>query len=163
MPDRQWTAGPNDAGLRLDKFLAAAERLGSRGRAAEALERGKIFLNGREAGIRAAAVRLAAGDVVRLWMGRPGSGTRRQARGAGRDLEIGFEEAALIVLNKPAGLLAVPLAARRDAPSVHGELARYLPGRGRRRPLVVHRIDRDTSGLVVFAKHADAQLALRQQ
>jgi 23S rRNA pseudouridine1911/1915/1917 synthase len=163
MPDRQWTVGAGDAGVRLDKFLAASDRLGSRARAATALERGKIFLNGQEAGLRAAAGRLSAGDVVRLWMDRPGSGKRRQALGADRDLAIVFEDEALIVLNKPAGLLAVPLPVRGDTPSVYDELARYLPGRGRRRPLVVHRIDRDTSGLVVFAKRADAQQALREQ
>src|SRR5205823_11589194 len=74
-------------------------------------------------------------------------------------LAIVYEDDALIVLDKPPGLLAVPLPARRDAPSVFDELAVYL----RRRPLVVHRIDRDTSGLVVFAKRGDVQQRLKDQ
>jgi len=66
-------------------------------------------------------------------------------------------------LNKPAGLLAVPLERRSDRASAYDELARYLRTRRERRPFVVHRIDRDTSGLVVFAKRADAQHKLREQ
>ena len=165
-----WTVGADEAGLRLDKFLAASSRMGSRTRASAALERGKVFVNGQEAGAPAAATRLAAGDVVRLWLDRPGSAKRPPSRGwrfgdsrDARGLQIVFEDDALIVLNKPAGLLAVPLERRGEAPSAYDELARYLRTRRKRRPLVVHRIDRDTSGLVVFAKRADAQQKLREQ
>jgi 23S rRNA pseudouridine1911/1915/1917 synthase len=161
----EWTLGADDAGTRLDKYLAAEGRAGSRARAAAALERGKVFLNDREATLADAATRLCAGDVVRLWADRPGSSKRAQAIGADRDLPIVYEDDALIVLNKPAGLLAVPLPLRRrfDAPSVFEDLTRYLRGRGRRRPFVVHRIDRDTSGLVLFAKSEAAQQALKEQ
>lgn len=78
-------------------------------------------------------------------------------------LEIVYEDQALIVVNKPAGLLVVPLARRRDAPSVQEQLTSYLRPRGKRKPLVVHRIDRDTSGLVLFAKRADVQQRLKDQ
>src|SRR5207245_943773 len=67
------------------------------------------------------------------------------------------------VVNKPAGLLAVPLARRLDAASVYDEIATYMRTRRRPRPLVVHRIDRDTSGLVVFAARPDAQQKLKDQ
>jgi 23S rRNA pseudouridine1911/1915/1917 synthase len=66
------------------------------------------------------------------------------------------------VLNKPAGLLSVPLPRKQDEPSVYGHLERYLRPQ-RRRPFVVHRIDRDTSGLVVFAKDPRTQQALKKQ
>jgi 23S rRNA pseudouridine1911/1915/1917 synthase len=160
-----WTIGPEDAGIRLDKYLAAAERAGSRPRAASALERGKVFVNDREATLSDAGARLAAGDVVRLWMDRPGSAKRRATLGEDRDLRVVYEDEALIVLNKPAGLLAVPLPAQRryDAPSVFEDLKIYLWQRGRRRPFVVHRIDRDTSGLVLFAKSESAQNTLKEQ
>ena len=159
----EWTLGRDDAGVRLDKYLAAEGRAGSRARAAAALERGKVFLNGREVTIADAATRLSAGDVVRLWADRPGSSKRAQA-GGDRGLPIVYEDDALVVLNKPAGLLAVPLPLRRrfDAPSVFDDLGRYLRGR-RRRPFVVHRIDRDTSGLVLFAKSEAAQQTLKEQ
>jgi 23S rRNA pseudouridine1911/1915/1917 synthase len=160
----EWIVDAADAGIRLDKYLAAAGRAGSRPRAAAALERGKVFLNHREATLAHAATRLVAGDVVRLWADRPGSARRTQAIGSARDLRIVYEDEALIVLNKPPGLLAVPLPLERrfDAPSVFEDLRQYLRGR-RRRPFVVHRIDRDTSGLVLFAKSETAQQALKRQ
>ena len=82
--DLRWTAGDADSGVRLDKFLAAAERLGSRGKAVAALERGKIFVNDAEAGIADAARRLAAGDAVRVWVDRPGSARARPRTGTDR-------------------------------------------------------------------------------
>ena len=105
------------------------------------------------------------GDLVRLGMDRPGSAKRRSWPGVGHDLPVVYEDEAVIVLNKPAGLLAVPLPLERrnDARSVFEDLKMYLRTGGRRRPFVVHRIDRDTSGLVLFAKSEAAQLALKEQ
>ena len=163
MADTEWTAGADASATRLDKFLAARERLGSRARAVTAITRGKVFVNGVEAGADAAGTRLHAGDVVRVWMDRPGTAKRRPAIGPSRDLRIIYEDDALLVLNKPAGLLVVPLERRSDAPSVYEEIKDHLRTRGQRRPFVVHRIDRDTSGLVVFAKRADAQARLKEQ
>ena len=162
MPDLQWTVGIADVGVTLDKFLAAGDRLGSRARALVALDRGKIFLNGTEAAAADRAARLGIGDVIRVWMDRPGSARRRSPARTG-SLNILYEDDALLVLNKPAGLLVVPLERRGDAPSVYDQVEDHLRPRGKRRPLVVHRIDRDTSGLVVFAKIALAQERLRQQ
>jgi 23S rRNA pseudouridine1911/1915/1917 synthase len=161
----QWIVGPDEAGARLDKYLAAADRVGSRARAVTAIERGKVFVNDREAGQAEAGARLAAGDVVRVWMDRPGSAKRRASLGDARDLPIVFEDDQLIVLNKPAGVLAVPLplSRRENARSVVDDLKAYLRTRGRRRPFVVHRIDRDTSGLVVFAMNGAAQEHLKAQ
>jgi 23S rRNA pseudouridine1911/1915/1917 synthase len=159
----EWTIPLHDAGIRLDKFLAGPDRLGSRRRALEALERGKVFLNEVEATVSQAAVRLADGDVVRLWIDRPGSAKRRATavRVAG-DLRIIYEDDDLIVVDKPAGLLAVPLERRSEASSVYVLLEDHLRS-SRRRPFVVHRIDRDTSGLVLFAKNPRAQQLLRSQ
>jgi len=161
----QWTIRPDEAGVRLDKYLAAPTRAGSRARAAAALDRGKIFVNDREMSPRDAAIRLAPGDVVRLWLDRPGSARRRMALGAARDLPIVYEDDHLLVLDKPAGVLAVPLPPdrREGERSVFDDLRAYLEHRRRGRPLVVHRIDRDTSGLVVFAATAAAQQGLKEQ
>src|SRR4051794_19443026 len=162
----EWTVAGSDAGVRLDKFLASPDRAGSRPKAAAALERGKVFVNDREMTLSDAAARVKTGDMVRLWIDRPGSAKRRSTLGAGRDLPVVYEDEALIVLNKPAGLLAVPLPLQRrnDARSVFEDLKIYMSQRGgRRRPFVVHRIDRDTSGLVLFAKSEPAQLMLKDQ
>jgi 23S rRNA pseudouridine1911/1915/1917 synthase len=161
----EWTVAEKEVGERLDKFLAAPDRAGSRAKAADALDRGKVFVNDREVALGDAAARLVSGDVVRLWIDRPGSAKRRSMLGDMRDLPIVFEDEALIVLNKPAGLLAVPLPPNRreGARSVFDDLKEYLRRRGRRRPFVVHRIDRDTSGLVLFAKSDTAQEFLKAQ
>jgi len=156
-------ADARDAGARLDRFLAAPERLGSRSKVATALERGKIFVNGEEVTLRDAARRLEAGDRIELWMDRPGSATRRPGASPRGDSLILYEDAALIVLNKPAGLLSVPLERRAAAPSAYDLIEDHLRSSGKRRPLVVHRIDLDTSGLVIFAKTTTAQDALKAQ
>jgi 23S rRNA pseudouridine1911/1915/1917 synthase len=158
-----WNVSAEEAGARLDKYLAAAGRLGSRAKALAALERGKVYLNDSEAGTAHAATRLKAGDAVRVWMDRPGSAKARARVDAAADLQIVYEDDDLLVINKPARLLAVPLERRVDAPSVYDHLESHFRSRGKRRPFVVHRIDRDTSGLVVFAKHAAAQRALKEQ
>jgi 23S rRNA pseudouridine1911/1915/1917 synthase len=164
MAASEWTVEPEDAGARLDKFLAAAARAGSRAKAFAALERGKVFLNETEAGVADAARRLKPGDTVRLWMDRPGSAKpRRSGPQTVGDLEIIFEDDALLVVNKPAGLLAVPLERKSDAPSVYEQIEDHLRGFGRRRAHVVHRIDQGTSGLVVFAKDLTAQSRLKSQ
>lgn len=150
--------------MRLDKFLAAPVRVGSRGRASDALARGRVFVNDAEATSADAARRLAIGDRVRFWPDRPGSARRKTVRPPRPgELPIVYEDDALIVVNKPPGLLAVPLERREDAASVQDELVLHLRSQGKRKPLVVHRIDRDTSGLVVFAKRPDAQARLRDQ
>jgi 23S rRNA pseudouridine1911/1915/1917 synthase len=129
-----------------------------------ALERGQVFLNDREAGLPQAGQLLAAGDVVGLWQDRPGSAARRTARSTQTgSVRIVYEDDALLVVDKPPGLLSVPLERRGGAGSVFDDLEDHLRPRGKRRPFVVHRIDRDTSGLVVFARDARSQQRLKDQ
>src|SRR5262245_14134993 len=158
-----WTVAEAEAGVRLDKFLAAPGRLGSRARAVAAIERGKVFLNGAEATLAETASRLASGDRVRVWMDRPGSARARPRPQQVTEVTIVYEDDAVLVVDKPPGLLAVPLERKANAPSVFDRLEEHFRSRGKRRPLVVHRIDRDTSGLVVFAKTLRAQEALKEQ
>src|SRR5215831_19287819 len=138
--------------MRLDKYLAAHERLGSRARAIAALERGKVFLNDVEMTVADAGRSVGPADAVRIWMDRPGSAKARSRVTQVGDLQIVYEDDDLLVVNKPSVLLAVPLERKADAPSVYDLLQDHFRSRGKRRPFVVHRIDRDTSGLVVFAK-----------
>jgi 23S rRNA pseudouridine1911/1915/1917 synthase len=153
----------DDQEVRLDKFLASADRLGSRKRVATALERGKVFVNDVEVGIAEASRRLRAGDVIRVWMDRPGSAKRRSGPFDTGQFQILFEDDSLLVVNKPAGLLSVPLPHGDPTPSVYALLEEHLRGHRHRRPFIVHRIDRDTSGLVLFAKTLRAQEALKDQ
>ena len=163
MSKTSWTVTPAESGERLDKFLAAPSRLGSRSKVTAALERGKVFLNDIEAAPSDGARRLSAGDALRVWMDRPGSATPRRGAFVSGDLHVLYEDDALLVLNKPAGILSVPLERRAHAVSAYGLIEDHLRSSGKRRPLVVHRIDLDTSGLVVFAKTSGAQDALKEQ
>jgi 23S rRNA pseudouridine1911/1915/1917 synthase len=164
MGDSEWSVGTDAAGLRLDKFLAAAERLASRGSAVAAIERGKVFVNDLEATKPDAARRLRAGDRIRVWMDRPGSAKRRASPHQAGDLAILYEDDDLIAVNKPAGLLTVPLERRGEAAdSVLGLLKQHFRTNRTHQPFVVHRIDRDTSGVVLFAKHAAAHAQLKEQ
>ena len=158
-----WTVTAEAAGTRLDKFLAGRERLGSRSRVSDALAKGKVFVNGSEATTSDAGSRLRGGDVVRVWIDRPGSAHRRRTSIAHSELEILYEDDQLIIVNKPAGLLAVPLPERGEIRSAYDQIRDHLRPRGKRKPLVVHRIDRDTSGLVMFAKNVRAQEHLKDQ
>jgi 23S rRNA pseudouridine1911/1915/1917 synthase len=163
MPETDWTVGPAEAGLRLDKFLAASSRLGSRARAAAALDRGKVYVDEVEVTLKDASRVLASGTRVRLWMDRPGTAKGRPRTGVVGDLDVVYEDEALIAVNKPAGLLTVPLERKTDAASVYEQIEDRFRSHGKRRPFPVHRIDQDTSGLVVFAKDAAAQKALKDQ
>ena len=160
---RTWTAADADAGVRLDKFLAAPERLGSRGKAMGAIERGKVYVNDDEAAVADAARRLVTGDIVGVWIDRPGSAKRAPRMGASGELDVVFEDDAIVVINKPAGVLSVPLERNPGVPSVYQQLERRFRSHGKRRPFIVHRIDQDTSGLVVFAKDPTSQLRLKAQ
>ena len=93
----------------------------------------------------------------------PGSAKRRPTTIRSADnVRIVFEDEAVLVVNKPAGLLVVPLDRRSEAPSVYELIGHHLRSH-KRRPFVVHRIDRDTSGLVVFTKDERTQQQLRAQ
>jgi 23S rRNA pseudouridine1911/1915/1917 synthase len=163
---REWTIGPEDAGRRVDTWLARRAEVGSRARAGAWIARGKIFLNGLELALADAGRPLKAGDHVRLWEDRPGSARRaaREVAAARHRLRIAHEDRALLVADKPPGLLVEPLPG--DGPTevtLLDLVADHVRATKRTRPLVVHRIDRDTSGLVLFAKTPQAQEALKQQ
>jgi len=163
MNNQIWQVSEAESDQRLDKWLAAAERLGSRSKALTAIERGKVFVNDVEQTSADAARRVLAGDKIRLWMDRPGSSERRYSERHESGLHLLYEDAQLLVINKPAGLLTVPLRSRPDEPSLLDQVKRHLRSHRNLKPLVVHRLDRDTSGIVVFAKTPEAQQELKKQ
>lgn len=160
---QHWRVNEAEAGTRLDKWLAAAERLGSRAKALVALERGKVFINDMEQSGADAGRRLQTGQTIKLWMDRPGSAARRYSERHDAGLHLIYEDADLLVINKSAGLLTVPLPAQPAEPSLYDLVKRHLRSQRKREPLIVHRIDRDTSGLVIFAKTGPAQQQLKEQ
>ena len=161
--DQTWRVSIEEAGQRLDKFLATAGRAGSRSRAADAIARGRVFIDGEEVDASAGARLVRDGEQVRLWMDRPGSASKAPRPPVRDGLEIVHEDADLVVVNKPPGLLTVPLDGDSAAPSVLALLWDRFRSHRTREPLVVHRIDKDTSGLVLFALHDKARAALVSQ
>jgi 23S rRNA pseudouridine1911/1915/1917 synthase len=166
MSDAQWEIGAADAGARVDAFLARRPEVGSRARASQWIERGKVFLNGQELAFADAGRRLQAGDRLALWIDRPGT-ARPAARGvaAVRDaLRILHEDESILVADKPAGLLVEPLPDEEGGEVTLLDLvADHLRPRVGVRASVVHRIDRDTTGLVAFAKTGRALFWIKEQ
>jgi len=163
---QEWVIAADAAGMRLDLWLARHAGAGSRSRASAWLERGKVFVAGEAAGPRDAARRLVAGDRVGVWMDRPGSAKRadRVALDGRHLLRIVADDAAFIVADKPAGLIVEPLPARGgEEVTLLDLLCHHVRHAPRAALHVVHRIDRDTSGLVLFARTAEARDALKDQ
>jgi 23S rRNA pseudouridine1911/1915/1917 synthase len=153
------TARTEEAGERVDRLLAA--RLGqlSRSRVKALIESGRVTADG--ATITNPSFRVKPGQIFTLELPPPVD-DRPQAQAI--PLEILYEDAELVVLDKPAGLVVHPAPGNPDLTLVNALLAHCgdtLQGIGGvRRPGIVHRIDKDTSGLMVVAKTQRAHAAL---
>jgi 23S rRNA pseudouridine1911/1915/1917 synthase len=163
---REWIVESADAGMRLDQWLAGRTDAGSRRRATEWLARGKVYLNGQPAEAAAGAHRVATGERVGVWMDRPGSSkpADRSVHDVRHLLSVLHEDESIVVVDKPVGLLVEPLPGRAgEEPTLLDLLADHDRHAPRARAYVVHRIDRDTSGLVLFARTPSARDALKAQ
>jgi 23S rRNA pseudouridine1911/1915/1917 synthase len=163
---QEYVVDAGDAGLRLDQWLVRRGGAPSRAKASTWLERGKVFVNGEEAGLADGARRVAAGDRVGVWIDRPGSAkpADRAIAGARARLDILHEDSAIVVVDKPVGLIVEPLPDEGPGePTVLDLLEDHYRHEARARVYVVHRIDRDTSGLVLFARTPSARDALKDQ
>jgi len=138
-------------GARLDRFLAAAATNLSRTRVKSLIEAGDASIDG--ATVRDPSFLLRAGQTASLRLPPPADPT---PLGENIPLEIVFEDEHLIVIDKPAGLVVHPAAGHESGTLVNALLAHCgasLSGIGGvKRPGIVHRLDKDTSGLLVVAK-----------
>ena len=134
------------AGERLDRFLAT--RLGSRAAAARAVDGGAL-VDGRR---RSRSHRLEGGETVEL----PGAAPEATPPPReGPPVRIAWQDEHLAIVDKPAGLTVHPGAGRTTGTLVD-ELAGIVAGGEEGRPGIVHRLDRDTSGLMVVARSEEA-------
>ena len=150
----RFRASEEEAGLRLDGVVAAHAGLGSRSAAQRLIERGRVMVEGRT---RAKSHRLAPGDLVEV---APEAYEEAMSEAEEVPFEVVWEDEHLLVVDKPAGVVVHPGAGRR-----HGTLAQALAGRAAggpdaNRAGIVHRLDRDTSGLLVVAKSDAVHAAL---
>jgi 23S rRNA pseudouridine1911/1915/1917 synthase len=148
---------PGAAGERLDRFLAGVEEVGSRAAAERLLGERRVLVDGS---VRPKSYRLEGGEQVELDVP-----DRREARLEPEelDLRIAYEDEYLLVVDKPAGVVVHPSAGHRSGTLVHGLLAHAISGGGEaERPGIVHRLDRDTSGLLVVARSDEAHRRLQR-
>jgi 23S rRNA pseudouridine1911/1915/1917 synthase len=144
------------AGERLDAFLAGP--LGSRARAQRLIEAGRVLVDGRA---RPKRHRLAGGERVLVEADDAGAGTDAERPPA--PFRVAFEDEHLLVVDKPAGVVVHPARGHRTGTLSQALAGRAAGGADAERAGIVHRLDRDTSGLLVVAKSEEAHRALRAQ
>ena len=153
-------AQSEDKGIRLDQFVAANTEL-TRSAAARLIEDGAVAVNGKAASKN---YKLGVGDTVVIILPEP---EPAEALPENIPLDIVYEDNDMIVVNKPVGMVVHPAAGNPTGTLVNALLyhcGASLSGVGGViRPGIVHRIDKDTSGLLVVAKNDEAHLALSAQ
>ncbi|HEX5873474.1 MAG TPA: RluA family pseudouridine synthase [Pyrinomonadaceae bacterium] len=152
--------GPEHAGLRLDAFLASQLENWSRARLQKLIENEDILVNGK---VAKPSYKLRENDEIEVELPPPATTGFAPEN---IPIDIVYEDETLLVVNKPAGLVVHP-AAGTPSGTLANALAYHfqqLPGSGTGvRPGIVHRLDRDTSGLLVVAKTESALENLSDQ
>jgi 23S rRNA pseudouridine1911/1915/1917 synthase len=142
------------AGERLDRFLASLPEIGSRSVAERVLADG-VLVDGRG---QAKSHKLSGGEEVEF---EPPELTTTTLAPEEMELRIAYEDEHLVVVDKPAGLVVHPAPGHPTGTLVHGLLAHDVAGGDDERPGIVHRLDRDTSGLLVVARSEEAHQRLQ--
>ena len=161
METRTLQVNPEDTGTRLDAWLAGQLPDVTRSAAARLCEEGRVTAAGKPL---AKNYRLGGGEAVSVTLPDP-----EPVDVAPQDipLDVVYEDSDVIVVNKPVGMVVHPAPGHPDGTLVNALLyhcGNTLSGiNGELRPGIVHRIDRDTSGLIIAAKNDKAHLALAEQ
>jgi len=147
---------PESAGARLDRFLAEVPEIGSRAVAERLVREGAVLVDGRA---RPKSHKLEGGEELEFEAPavRPSGLVPEQM-----DLAVPYEDEHLLIVDKPAGLVVHPAAGHHTGTLVHGLLAHEVEGGDEERPGIVHRLDRDTSGLLVVARSPEAHRRLQE-
>ena len=151
-----FVAGPTEAGKRLDVAIAARPEVGSRAAAQRLLESGAATVDGRA---RPKSHILEEGERIQVQIDdRPPTA----GGDAGAPYEVAFEDDSLLVVDKPAGVVVHPAPGHPTGTLVEALAGRAAGGPDPWRPGVVHRLDRDTSGLLIVAKTEAVHRALQE-
>lgn len=167
-----FTATPEDRGLRVDQFLTRAIPDVSRSRVQQLIERGKVEIDGKS--ISRSGVKLTGGEEITV-IGRP-QPEQLKAKAEKIPLDIIYEDESLAVINKPAGMMVHAGAGASEDddegdPRTRGTLVNALlyhfkklsKEGGELRPGIVHRLDKETSGLIIVAKTDAAHRKLAEE
>lgn len=153
---RSWVVNADDHGLRLDKGLVLKAPEFSRSHLQTLITQGEVRVDGRAAHAASQKLRLGQRVTVRLVPTAQAQAFRPEAL----PLDIGYEDDHLIVLNKPAGLVVHPAPGHWSGTLLNALLAHHPGAAVLPRAGIVHRLDRDTSGVMVVAKTLPAMQAL---
>jgi len=153
--------------IRLDKFLADRIPALSRSAAQRLIDEGQVTVNGEPV---KASYKVKGGDLVAALV--PGDEPDEEPLAEAIPLVVVYEDSSLLVVDKPAGMVVHPAPGHPGGTLVNALLA-YLPelaasagappGEAASRPGIVHRLDRDTSGLILVAKNEKTRRALQRQ
>lgn len=157
-----WIIEAEQVGQRLDKFLVPLLAGISRSAVQQLINEGSALVNRQKS---KAGYMLRAGDEVQVLRTQPGSIVHDIAPRA-IPLDIVYEDADVLIINKAAGMVVHPAPGHYDDTLVNALVARYpelLADEGDLRPGIVHRLDQDTSGLLIVARNIRAQAALVEQ
>jgi 23S rRNA pseudouridine1911/1915/1917 synthase len=146
---------PDDAaGARLDRFLASLPEIGARGAAERLLASGAVRVDGAA---RAKSFKLAGGEEIEF----EAPAQHETLVPEEMPLRLAWEDDHLLVVDKPAGIVVHPAPGHSSGTLVHGLLGHAAAGGEDDRPGIVHRLDRDTSGLMVVARSEEAHRRLQ--
>jgi 23S rRNA pseudouridine1911/1915/1917 synthase len=152
-PPLQFPVTEATAGVRLDRFLA--EPLGSRARAQALIDAGRVRVDGQD---RRKRHTVSAGEVVTVTADGAASPAVDATPAA---FDIAYEDEHLLIVDKPAGVVVHPARGHRTGTLAQALAGRAAGGEDPWRAGIVHRLDRDTSGLLVIAKRDDVHRALK--
>ena len=145
------------AGERLDRFLAGVPEIGSRATAERMLRDGGVLVDGE---VRPKSARLAGGEELEF---EPPPAAVTTLAPQAMELSVPYEDEHLLVVDKAAGVVVHPAPGHSEGTLVHGLLAWEVEGGDEpERPGIVHRLDRDTSGLLVVARSREAHRRLQE-
>ena len=139
---------------RLDRAVAGRAEVGSRSLAERLIAAGAVLVDGSP---RPKSHRLEGGEEVVVELPPDGGPLAPEEM----DLRVAWEDEHLLVVDKPAGVVVHPGTGHRNGTLVHGLIAHDAAGGDDDRPGIVHRLDRDTSGLLVVARSDEAHARLQ--
>lgn len=160
MRELSYIVSEEDAKMRLDKYLAANEESLSRSRIQSLVEEGQVRVNGN---VQKANYKVKANDAIVLEVE---DDRELEVEPENIPLDIRYEDEDVIVINKPKGMVVHPANGNQNGTLVNALLyhCKDLSGiNGVLRPGIVHRIDKDTTGLLIVAKNDMAHTSLSKQ
>jgi 23S rRNA pseudouridine1911/1915/1917 synthase len=156
----EWIVSPEEAGTRLDRFLAGRTELGTRSQVQRLIDGGHVLVQGRSG---KAGARLRAGNGVTVDEPAP---PPLDVGPEPIEIEVLYEDDSILVVNKPPGLVVHPAPGHWSGTLVNALVHRWGEvgeGFDPLRPGIVHRLDKDTSGVLIIARNLAALEAIGRQ